>query len=100
MEREIILCEMTKAQHQARECVSIKQVIKKIGSAKLKYIFFAHAFTGFDTTSAIHQFGKVSIFDKLKKKELQRIADLINHSGASPDIIGNQTITFFEHLHS
>lgn len=100
LKRDIILCEMTKAQHQARECVSIKQVIKKIGSAKLKYILFAHAFTGCDTTSAIHQFGKVSIFDKLKKKELQRIADLFNHSGASPDIIGNQTITFFEHLHS
>ena len=39
LKRDIILCEMTKAQHQARECVSIKQVIKKIGSAKLNIFF-------------------------------------------------------------
>ena len=32
----------------------------------IKYLMFAHAFTGCDTTSAIHNFGTNSIFRKLK----------------------------------
>ena len=66
----------------------------------MAYLLFAHAFTGCDTTSAVHKFGKISIFGKLKSKKLKTVAARFYEDDLSPDEIGSALIRFFELLHS
>lgn len=99
--KDIFLSNMTRSKsNQARECVSIRKVIQGMDTNDLKYLLFAHAFTGCDTTSAIHRFGKLSIFKKFHNHQLMQIADMFYSDIRSPDEIGNATIHFFEHVNS
>ena len=63
--KSIYLSNMTrrKNQNQARNCYSISEIVSldKLKTA-LPYLLFAHAFTGCDTTSAIHKFRKTTIY--------------------------------------
>ncbi len=47
---------------------NIHDIITKTDPLHLKYILFAHAFTGCDTTSSIYNFGKIAILTKLKNQ--------------------------------
>ena len=61
---DIFLTAMTrKSDHQQSKYYSIRGIINQL----LKRLF-APVFTGCDTTSAVYQFGKTSIFKKLKLK--------------------------------
>ena len=54
---------------------SIQNILGNVGDTEKEFILFAHAATGCDTVSAIHNFGKISIFESLKESEsLRRIA--------------------------
>ena len=66
----------------------------------LRYLLFAHAFTGCDTISAIHRFGKVSLFKKLQNANLSQIANAFYKDDKLPEDIGDATICFFELLNS
>ena len=44
---------------QRRECYNVTDILNALENHLIKYLFFAHAFTGCDTTSAIHNFGKI-----------------------------------------
>ena len=58
-----------------RICYKIQDVIVTNPKEHLEHLLFTHAFTRRDTTSQIHNFGKKSIFGKLKKfSGLQRIS--------------------------
>ena len=79
--KDIFLTEMTrKSNHQHRKCYSVREVISQLlkrGEPTLPYLLSAHDFTGCDATSAIHRFGKTSIFKKLENSKRQRnIADI------------------------
>ena len=89
-----------KSNPQQRECYSVREVINhllKRGEPTLPYLLFVHAFTGCDTTSAIYQFGKTSIFKKLKNsKRLRNIADILYKNGQNPLTTGTAAISSFE----
>ena len=100
--QNMYLSNMTRQKDQARNCYSISDIVNQ-GAFKtvLSYILFAHAFTGCDTTSAIHKFGKTAIFKKLdNSKQLRNIADIFYKDNQNPEQIGSATINFFEVLHS
>ena len=65
-----------------------------------KYLFLAHLFTSCDT-SAIDNFGKTSIFKKLKDSAaLTNIGDIFYKEFKTPEQIGNACIHFFEKMYS
>ena len=97
---KIYLTSMTKRVDCQRECYDIDQIIGSTAEHVINNILFAHAFTGCDTTSAIHNFGKTSIFRKLEAKDLCNAANIFYHDDKSPDEIGNASIRFFQLLHS
>ena len=55
-----------------RICYIIQDFIATNPKEHLEHLLFAHAFTRCDTTSQIHNFGKNSIFGKLKKSSARR----------------------------
>ena len=62
---------------------------------------FAHAFTRCDTTSAVHNFGKTSIFKKLKDSvALTNIGNFFYVEFEAPVVIGNACIHLFEKMYS
>ena len=64
-------------------------------------VWFAHAFTGCDTTSAINNFGKTSIFKKLKDfVALTSIGDVSYEEFKAPEEIRNTCTYFFERIYS
>ena len=92
---------MTRKNNHPRARYTIEDIINKIDGGVLEYLLFAHAFTGCDTTSAIHRFGKLSIFKKLQSSsELKNIANKFHEDSVLPDDIGNAMICFFEQMHS
>ena len=61
---------------EVRSCYRIQDIIDASENVHVEYILFCHAFTGCDTISAIHMFGKTSILAKLKgSSKLRNIAD-------------------------
>ena len=64
-------------------------------------ILFAHTFTGCDSTSAIHNFGKQAFLSKLAaSNNLGRIAQQFLSDSISPERIANASICFFEKPYS
>ena len=56
----------------------LKTKFKNLNEDIIRYLLFAHAFTGCDTTSTIHKFGKTTIFKKLNNlTSLQSIVETI-----------------------
>ena len=55
-----ILTNMTRKKNKQREYYSVNDVIKNLNEDIICYPLFAQAFTGCDTTSAIHKFGKTT----------------------------------------
>ena len=79
-----------KSDHQQSKYYSIRGIINQL----LKRLF-APVFTGCDTTSAVYQFGKTSIFKKLKNsKRVRNIADIYKN-GQNPQTIGTAAFIFF-----
>ena len=97
--KDIFLTEMArKSDHQQSKFYSIREIISQLlkrGKPTLPYLLFAHAVTGCDTTSAIYQFVKTSIFKKLKNsKRVRNIADIFYKNGQNPQIIGTAAFIF------
>lgn len=66
-----------------------------------KFILFAHAFTGCDTTSAIFKKGKKTVIAILKKnKELQNLVSNFDVPGKTPDEIYNVAEEFIKQLYN
>ena len=99
---DIYLKNMTrKNDAEVRSCYRIQDIIDAPENVHGEYILFCHAFTGCDTISPIHIFGKTSILAKLKgSSKLRNIADQFYLEDMSVKDIGNATIRFFELLHS
>ena len=51
---------------QRREYYNVTDILNTLENHVIKYLLFALAFTGCDATSAIHNFGKTSIFNNSK----------------------------------
>ena len=74
------------------------QKIGKMKAKELRYFLFSHAFTRCNTTSAIHDIGRVSIFKNLQNVHLAKIENVLYKDGNLPEDIGNAVIFFFELL--
>ena len=57
---DIFVTNMTRAKNSQRLCYRIEDLISELDDMVLSYLLFSHAFTGCDTTSAVHKFGKTS----------------------------------------
>ena len=77
---------------------SIDELISRHNKSTIKYILFAHATTGSDTTSGIlYNFGEKSIIQKLKDSdELREVADCFYNAEMDPDIVGQATVGAME----
>ena len=95
----IFLADMTRKKGQQREYYKISEITNKCTQFS-QYLLFAHAFTGCDTTSAIHNFGKTAIFNKVKDSTTLKSIIHKFYEENFPEEIGNATIRFFELLHS
>ena len=61
---------------EVRSCYRIQDIVDASENVHVEYILFCHAFTGYDTISAIHMFWKTSILAKLKGSiKLRNITD-------------------------
>ena len=90
-----------KKENNERVCYSLHDVINNLDPLIIKFIFFAHVFTGCDTTSVIHNFGKQAIFPKFgASNKLQQIAQQFFLENISAETIGNASVCFFEELYS
>ena len=86
---------------QRRECYNVTDTLNALENHVIKYLLFAHAFTGCDTTSAINNFGKTSLFKKLKDSvALTNIGDVFYEEFKTPEEIGNACTRFFEKMYS
>ena len=84
-----------------RVCYRIHDVIDNLDQVIMIFVLFVHAFTDCDSTSAIHNFRKQSIFSKLvASNNLRWIAQQFFFDNHSPERIGNASICFFEELYS
>jgi len=93
----IYLSNMTRQKNQACNSYTISEIVSQDRlKSVLSYLLFAHAFTGCDTTSAIHKFGKNTIFsENLSSKTLRSIADIFSKDHQTPEQIRTATINFF-----
>ena len=84
-----------------RVSYNINDIIISTKKEYLEHLLFYHAFTGCDTTSQIHNFGKKSIFSKLKmSNDLQHLSEQFYQASAAVNEIGNASIWVFELLYS
>ena len=99
---EIYLKNMTiQSNKDERVSYNINDIIRSTKKEYLEHLLFCHAFTGCDTTSQIHNFGKKSIFSKLKmSKDLQHLSEQFYQASATVNEIGNASIRVFELLYS
>ena len=74
--QKMYLTSMTKRHDCQRECYDIDEIIGSTAKHIINNTLFAHAFTGCDTASAIHNFAKTSIFRKLEAKDLCNTASI------------------------
>ncbi|KAE8742582.1 hypothetical protein FOCC_FOCC011876 [Frankliniella occidentalis] len=67
---------------------NVGAIRQHLGEERADCLLAAHAFTGCDTTSAIHRKGKVKLWDLLKKhRELRDVARVFNHPNANVEEI-------------
>ena len=79
---------------------SIHDIINSTEKEYLEHILYCHTFTGCNTTSQIHNFGKRSIFSKIKiSNDLQHLSKKFYQNSATVNEIGNASIRVFELLH-
>ena len=72
---------------------SIKELVEQ--HKQTEHLLFAHAWTGCDTTSAIHKYGKAKIFQLLKTKSDQVAISCFGDMSATQDSVGNAGIKMF-----
>ena len=83
---------MTRKKNKQREYIRVKDVIEKSGDHIVDCFLFTHAFTGCDTTSAIHKFGKTGLFKKLSTSSALRKTAATFHEDKLPEEVGNACI--------
>ena len=99
---EIYLKNMTlKSNNNKRASSNIQLIIRSTKKECLEHLLFCHAFTGCDTTSQIHNFGKKSVFSKLKiSNDLQHLLEQVFQAIATVNEIERASIRVFELLYS
>ena len=79
--------------HKERLQHNVRDILDVIEETSKTFILFAHAYCGSDTTSAIYNYGKVLILEKLKTSEkLRALAKTFYKSDASTHEIGEASI--------
>ena len=99
--KKAVVCQTSARASPARPEYRIKDVLENTDEWVKEFVLFAHAYLGCDTTSAIYNLGKISIFEKLKKSQsLRNCARKFFDDDASPEIVGNASIEAFQVIYS
>lgn len=72
---------------------SVKDLVSKYPLTR--FLLFAHAWTGCDTTSAIQNQGKVKILQLLKSKSFQEDVSCFGDVFATPEVVGKSGVEIF-----
>lgn len=97
----IYLMGMKKGGKAERQRLRVRDVANGNDKVTQLYILFSHSFSGCDTTSAIFNFGKTRILEKLKvSAEIRSEADKFYLSDVDPEAIGNCSVRLFELMFS
>ena len=72
---------------------SLKDLVKK--QPLTPYLLFAHAWTGYDTTSLIQKQGKLKILQLLKSFQVQESGSCFGYVFVAPDVVGKSGIEIF-----
>ena len=89
-------CDKSSGQHITYR---IQDIVEKNDQVHVKYILFAHAFCGCDTTSSINRLGKTQILGKLSRTpELRDLADNFYSDDTPCSTIGEASVRIFEIL--
>ena len=96
----ILLTNMTRKKGKPREYYSISDVLRKPENVLHDVSLFAHAFTGCDTTSAVHMLDKTTILKKILDSPALKLIALQYYKECTPPEISTTTAQFFELLHS
>ena len=83
---------MIKSNKDKRVSYNINDITRSTKKECLEHLLFRHAFTGCDTTSQIHNFGKKSIFSKLKMSNDLHLSEQFYQAIATINGIGNASI--------
>ena len=98
-QNKIYLKNMTiQSNKDERMSYNINDIIRSTKKEHLKHLLFCPAFTGCDTTSQIHIFGKKSIFGKFKMSKDLHLSEQFYQASAIVNEIGNLSIRVFELL--
>ena len=82
---DIFLTNMTRKKEKSREHYCISDVVKKADNVPLHdVILFAHAFTGCDTTSAVHMLRKTTILKRIQDSPTLKLIALQYYKEHSP----------------
>ena len=93
--------DMRVARNGVRQKVGIHEIVAANHRWVVKYILFAHTFTGCDTTSAIFNYGKVKILAKIKSSsEVRAMIDNFYEDDIYPEKVGDSSVKLFEILFS
>ena len=91
---------MIQSSKDERVSYNINDIISSTKKEYLEHLFFCHALTSCNRTSQIHNFGKKSLFSKLKmSKDLQHLAEQLYQASATVNETGNASIQVFELLY-
>ena len=97
---EIVLKHEKRGPHGLEKLVYIDQIATHLDNAIRNNLLFIHAFTGCDTTSAIHGKGKQSIFKYIKEsEEVRRCCQIFKDENASRRQIGEAGVSVFIELY-
>ena len=81
------------AQTKSLVSYNIHDIINSTENEYLEHVLFCHAFTGCNTTSKIYNFGKKSIFSKVKmSKDLQHLSKQFYQNSVPVNETGNASI--------
>ena len=97
---EIVLKHEKRGPHGLEKVIHIDQITTHLDNTIRNNLLFIHAFTGCDTTSAIHGKGKQSIFKHIKEsEEVRRCCQIFKDENASRRQIGEAGVSVFIELY-
>ena len=96
----IVLKHEKRGIHGLGKLIDIAQIARDLDNTIRDNLLFIHAFTGCDTTSAIHGKGKQSIFKLVKQSEkVRRCCKIFKNENASRRQIGEAGVSVFIELY-
>jgi len=94
------MADITFTSERTKETYSIKLSLSDINPVVKNYLLVIHAWTGCDTTSAIHQKGKKSLLKKLEaSNQLQKMLTILEDVNADQIKVAEAGVDLFKFMY-